>query len=197
MTRYLVRLVKNPAYTPRNVQLISNQVRKILGSKDTASHFRVSSNAVEFNLFASSNEQLEERRTLLETKFSQIIELKPLDTAPIPKTIGEALREGVELFNQERFWECHEGLEQAWHPAKGKERDAIQGLILTAAAFVHFQKGEDDICLSILKRALARIGAESMLLGIDLKGVREKINAILDTNRIQPFRIETVKQSSH
>ena len=190
LTRYLVRFVKSPAFTPRDVQLISNQVRKILGSKDAASHFRVSSNAVEFNLFASSNEQLEERRMLLETRFSKIIELKQLDTAPIPKTLGEAVREGVGLFNQERFWECHEVLEQAWHPAEGREREAIQGLILTAAAFVHFQKNEDDICLSILKRALARIGSESMLLGIDLKGVRDKINAILNTNRIQPFRIE-------
>ncbi len=190
MTRYLVRLVKSPGYTSRDVQLISSKVRKILGSREVASHFRVASNAVEFNLFASSNEQLEERRVLLETKFAPIIELKRLDIPPIPKTIGEAVREGVELFNQERFWECHEVLEQAWHTAKSRERDTIQGLILTAAAFVHFQKGEDDICVSILKRALARIGSESTLLDMDLKGVREKINAILDTNRIQLFKIE-------
>ena len=191
MTRYLFRLVKNPAYTPRDVQPISNQIRKILGSREAASHFRISSNAVEFNLFANSNEQLEERKKLLETKFSRIIELKKLDTAPIPKTTSEAVREGVELFNQERFWECHEVLEQAWHPAKGKERDAIQGLILTAAAFVHFQKGEEDICLSILKRALARIGSDMILLRVDLEAVRMKIKTILDTGVIQPFKIET------
>ncbi len=190
MTRYLVRLAKSPAYTPRDVKEISSQVRKILGSKEAASHFRVSSNALEFNLFASSNEQLEDRKNLLESRFSKIIELKPLDTAPSPKTIREAVREGVELFNQERFWECHEVLEQAWHPAKGRERDTIQGMILTAAAFVHFQKGEDDICQSILRRALARIGSESALLEIDLKGVKNRINAILDTNQIQPFKIE-------
>ncbi len=190
MSRYLVRLVKSPGYTPRDVQLISSKVRKILGSREVASHFRVASNAVEFNLFASSNEQLEERRMLLETKFAQIIELKRLDIPPSPKTIDEAVTEGVELFNQERFWECHEVLEQAWRAAKSRERDTIQGLILTAAAFVHFQKGEDDICVSILKRALARIGSESTLLDMDLKGVREKISAILDTDQIQLFKIE-------
>lgn len=190
MTRYLVRLVKSPAYTPRDVQQISNQVRKILGSREAASHFRVSSNAVEFNLFAKSNEQLEDRRTLLENKFSQIIDLKRLDTVPSPKTTREAVREGVDLFNQERFWECHEVLEQAWHPAKGRERDTIQGLILTAAAFVHFQKGEDDICVSILKRAFAKIGSETELLGVDLTRVRKDISAILDSKQIHPFKIE-------
>ena len=190
LTRYLVRLVKRPAYTPRDVRQISDQVRKILGSGEAASHFRVSSSAVEFNLFANSDEQLEERKTLLENKFSRVIELKLLDTVPSPKTMREALREGVELFNQERFWECHEVLEQAWRPAKGRERDKIQGLILTAAAFVHFQKGEDDICISILKRALARIGSENTLLTVDLQRVRIAISAILDTNQIQPFKIE-------
>ncbi len=192
MTRYLVRLAKSPSYTPRDVKEISNQVRRILGSKEAASHFRVSSNAVEFNLFASSSEQLADRKILLESRFSKIIELKPLDTAPAPKTERDAVREGVDLFNQERFWECHEVLEQAWHPAKGRERDSIQGLILTAAAFVHFQKGEDDVCISILKRALARIGSESALLEIDLERVKISINAILDTNQIQPFEIERV-----
>lgn len=192
MTRYLVRLAKSPSYTPRDVKEISNQVRRILGSKEAASHFRVSSNAVEFNLFASSSEQLADRKILLESRFSKIIELKPLDTAPAPKTEREAIREGIDLFNQERFWECHEVLEQAWHPAKGRERDSIQGLILTAAAFVHFQKGEDDVCISILKRALARIGSESALLEIDLERVKNRINAILDTNQIQPFEIERV-----
>ncbi len=192
MTRYLVRLAKSPSYTPRDVKEISNQVRRILGSREAASHFRVSSNAVEFNLFASSSEQLADRKILLESRFSKIIELKPLDTAPAPKTEREAIREGIDLFNQERFWECHEVLEQAWHPAKGRERDSIQGLILTAAAFVHFQKGEDDVCISILKRALARIGSESALLEIDLERVKNRINAILDTNQIQPFEIERV-----
>lgn len=191
MTRYLVRLVKSPAYTPGDVQLISDRVRKILGAKDAASHFRVSSKAIEFNLFATSNGQLEERRILLESKFSKIIELKQLDTVPIPKTMGEAVRGGVKLFNEERFWECHEVLEQAWHPAKGRERDAIQGLILTAAAFVHFQKGEDEICLSILKRALARIGWEQTFLEVDLERVRMKIKTILDTGLIVSFKIET------
>ncbi len=190
MTRYLVRLANSAGYTPKDIQRLSNRVRKILGSKESVSHFRVGGKALEFNLFARDKKELEDRKTLLDTKLSRIIELKQLDTAPATKEMSEALREAIQLFNQERFWECHEVLEQIWHPAKGEERDLIQGLILTAAAFVHFQKGEDDICLSVLKRAREKMGSENVLRGMNLETVKRDIDAILDSKNIQLFAIE-------
>lgn len=188
-TRYLVRLANDAGYTPRDIERLSSQVRKVLGSKESASHFRVSSKALEFNLFARDEKELEDRKSLLESRVSKMIDLKTLDIPHAIKDKTEALREGIELFNQERFWECHEVLEQAWHPAKGKERNIIQGLILTAAAFVHHQKGEDDVCLSILKRARTRIGSNATLDGIDLQGIKLDINRILDSGLIQVFKI--------
>jgi len=165
-------------------------VRTILGSRESASHFRVGSKALEFNLFARDMNELEKRKTLLESKLSKIVELKQLDTALAHMEMSEALREGIELFDQERFWECHEVLEEIWHPAKGKERDVIQGLILTAAAFVHFQKGEDDICLSVLRRAQEKMGSESVLPGMNLERFKRNIDAILDSKNIQLFTIK-------
>ncbi len=190
LTRYLVRLANNARYTPKDIQHLSNRVRTILGSRESASHFRVGSKALEFNLFARDMNELEKRKTLLESKLSKIVELKQLDTAPAHKEMSEALQEGIQLFNQERFWECHEVLEEIWHPAKGKERDVIQGLILTAAAFVHFQKGEDDICLSVLRRAQEKMGSESVLPGMNLERFKRNIDAILDSKNIQLFTIK-------
>jgi predicted metal-dependent hydrolase len=99
------------------------------------------------------------------------------------------LEEGIQLFNEERFWECHEALEQAWHIAKGVERDAIQSIILTAAAFVHYQKGEEEICLSILKRARAKMASAKTYEIIDLEGLQSNIDGILESGKIRLFKL--------
>jgi predicted metal-dependent hydrolase len=87
----------------------------------------------------------------------EILGEKLLDTPPTTMAKPDAVKEAVALFNNERFWESHEVLEQTWRSAKGAERDTLQGVILTAAAFVHYQKGEPDICLSVLRRARAKL----------------------------------------
>src|SRR5690349_17854281 len=98
-------------------------IRNVLGSKESASHFRVATKALEFNMFAKSQNELDERRRLLTQNAFKIIDVRLLDTAPKVVDKEAALLEGVQLFNEERFWECHEALEQAWHPSKGVERD--------------------------------------------------------------------------
>ena len=99
------------------------------------------------------------------------------------------MEEGIQLFNEERFWESHEALEQAWHIAKGVERDAIQSIILTAAAFVHYQKGEEEICLSIMKRARAKMSLVKACEVIDFDSLERNINGILDSEKVQLFKL--------
>ncbi len=50
------------------------------------------------------------------------------------------LREGIDLFNRERFFECHEVLEEAWLQASGEQRTFLQGLIQVAVAFYHLRR---------------------------------------------------------
>jgi uncharacterized protein len=125
----------------------------------------------------------------LEKHGFEIIDKKLLDTPPASIGKREAMKEGIELFNEERFWESHEVLEQIWRESKGSERDTIQGLILTAAAFVHYQKNEPDICLSVLKRARIKIAERqaSEMMGLD--ALRENIDMILDSGHIRIFKI--------
>ncbi|MSO20930.1 MAG: DUF309 domain-containing protein [Acidobacteria bacterium] len=52
----------------------------------------------------------------------------------------ELIRHGVELFNNEQYFECHEVLEQAWLAAQGPEKLALQGLIQVAVAFHHLRR---------------------------------------------------------
>jgi len=189
LARYLLRVANKDGYSPREVERVAGSIRNILGSRESASHFRVSTDALEFNMFAGDEKELDDRKRLLTQSLFKIINLKLLDTTPKVVDKEEALAEGIQLFNEERFWECHEALEQAWHVSKGGERDAIQSIILTAAAFVHYQKGEDEICLSILKRAKTKIGSAKTYDKIDLERVESNIEEILDSEKIRLFKL--------
>src|SRR2546425_6574104 len=160
LARYLLRVANRNGSSPRDWERVASTIRKILGSRESASHFRVATDALEFNVFARDEEELDDRQRRLTQSLFKIVSVKLLDTPPKIVEKEEALAEGVHLFNEERFWECHEVLEQAWHASKGVERDAIQSIILAAAAFVHYQKGEDEICLSIMKRARAKMALD-------------------------------------
>jgi len=57
-------------------------------------------------------------------------------------TDPDAYLAGIELFNQGRFWHAHEEWESAWLAAEDPQtRLFYKGIIQTAAALVHWQKG--------------------------------------------------------
>ncbi len=189
MARYLVRLANEKGYTPNDSRRLAKEIRELLQSREAIGHLRISTLAIEFDLFANSSGELENRRSLLEARIAKIVTLKPLDQPPTSKDKLDVLHEGIRLFNQERYWECHEVLEQVWHPAQGAERDIIQGLILTAAALVHAQKDENNVCLSMLKKAKAKLGSLETYEGISLGQVRRSIEAILESRNPAPFKL--------
>ncbi len=189
MARYLVRLANEKGFTPEQTRSAAQRIREVLGSKDSIGHLRISSLAIEFDLFAKDDIELNLRKRTLEEKVASLLTLKALDLPPVPRGKIEVLREGIGLFNEERFWECHEVLEQVWHPATGIERNIIQGLILTAAGLVHHQKGEDEVCLSMLKKAHDKLGTQNSYESIDLQGVRTEIRSILNAGSPKPFEI--------
>lgn len=47
-------------------------------------------------------------------------------------------REGLRLFNEEEFFDCHDILEELWSETQGEEKKFIQGLIQAAVALFHF-----------------------------------------------------------
>lgn len=189
MARYLLRVANADGFLPRDVERVAGTIRKILGSRDSASHFRVATDSLEFNMFARDDKELDDQKRLLTQSQFRIVSMRLLDTPPKVVDKEEALVEGVQLFNEERFWECHETLEQAWHVSKGVERDAIQSIILTAAAFVHYQKGEEDICLSILRRARAKMASVKNYETLDFEALERNIDGILDSETIRLFKL--------
>lgn len=169
---------------------MSEEIRSVLGTKEAASHFRIGTSAVEFNMFALNPVELKRREESLEKHGYQIITEKRLDVPSSPLSNASATRKGIQLFNDERFWESHEVLEQPWRALKGLEKNSVQGLILTAAAFVHYQKNEPEVCLSILKRARAKIEKGSAVATPYLDELRRNIDSILDSGQIRLFKLD-------
>src|SRR6266571_7891609 len=192
MMRYLVRLDNNQAYAPKDVRILQTKIRELLGSTDKIGNLRVSTTAIEFDIFADESD-LVRSKSLLEAKISKVVTLRSLESRISTRPESEALREGIDLFNQERFWEAHEVLEEIWHPATGADRDTIQGLILTAAALVHYQKDEKSVCVSILGRAKEKLGTRDQFKGLDIRGLRVRIEQILKDNPPMLLRIQWVR----
>jgi predicted metal-dependent hydrolase len=192
MMRYLVRLANSQGYTPRDVKMLQAKIRELLGSGDKIGNLRISTSAIEFDLFAEQTD-LNGSKSLLEAEISKVVTLRPIESRASARGEKETLREGIDLFNQERFWEAHELLEEIWHPATGVERDTIQGLILTAAALVHYQKNENAVYVSILGRAMEKLGGFDNFKGLDIKYLRAGIEQTLKDNMPKLLQIRWVK----
>ncbi len=127
----------------------------------------------------------------LEQEFGETLTLRQLDIpTPPPTSSREVITLARGLFNDERFWETHEEVEALWKTKNGEEKEMLQGFILVAVAFVHLQKNEVKICLSVLKRALKKLevsihGYE----GLDVDLIREKVQEVLKTQNPVIFMV--------
>ena len=179
--------LKNENYVPKDASELLHQSRDLSsGMNVTIRDTRISSKYLEFDV-SIKKEHLDE----LLTKMKPIGELdhaKHVVEEEIPKE--DAIRDGISYFNNERFWECHEVLEGVWKKCYEGEKDLVQGIILVAAALVHFQKNEDDICISILNRALNKLANSSgKYHNIDVDVLRNKVNQIITSREIFTFSI--------
>ena len=64
---------------------------------------------------------------------------------------------GVELFNRQEFYECHEVLEDVWRPSAGPIRLFLQALIHFAVGFYHHQQGNRTGAELQLEKALRKL----------------------------------------
>ncbi len=87
----------------------------------------------------------------------------------------EQYLEGIELFNGGHFWHAHEAWEEAWK-AEGDPslRLFYKGIIQTAAALVHWQRGNPSglhLNWGKARRKLSELPPE--ILGLDLGELRD------------------------
>ncbi|HET7712744.1 MAG TPA: DUF309 domain-containing protein [Thermoanaerobaculia bacterium] len=71
----------------------------------------------------------------------------------------ERFFEGVQRFNERRFWDAHEAWEELWLAAEGTSREFLQGLIQLAAAYHHVQRGTLRGGIRLFDSAMRRLSA--------------------------------------
>ncbi len=52
----------------------------------------------------------------------------------------EIIKEGIRLFNAQKYWECHEELEHHWLEEPGPVRNVYWAIIQVAAAMIHYRE---------------------------------------------------------
>ena len=92
------------------------------------------------------------------------------------KTSADLYEEGIALFNDGRFFECHEAWEAVWKRSRAEKKRFYQGLIQAAVAILHAQRDNRDGARRLYQKARAKLDplpAEHM--GIALGRFREDL----------------------
>ena|ERR1700722_12264253 len=89
----------------------------------------------------------------------------------------EELRRGIVLFNEARFFDAHEALEDVWRVSPPAEKKFFQGLVQVAVAFHHHSTGNFIGMRSVLHRAARNLApAPADFAGIDLKPLLDSLD---------------------
>ena len=74
-----------------------------------------------------------------------------------PQPHADFYEQGIDLFNQGRFFECHEAWEEIWKRSDGELKLFYQGLIQAAVAILHVQRGNLEGARSLYQKASANL----------------------------------------
>ena len=193
MHRYLVRLANEKNYSPKQTLPLMIEFRKKVDKIGTVvKNMRITEVAIEFDLYANDKASMEKSVKELSEEYGNVLldrDLTAEDTSfpTLYHDKEETVKESVQLFNEQRYWECHEALEQIWRRETNPAEKALQqGVILSASALVHAQKDEDAICLGMIPNALAKLNlwrqGSYYSLNVDL--LKKSMDDILKSGKI-------------
>jgi uncharacterized protein len=187
LIRYMVYL-KNEKYNPNDATWILSLSRNILhDDKIIIRDVRVASHFLELDISIATSSGIGK----IKSKLSQIAPIIDIDRI-IEKELDkrECLELARELFNNEKYWKTHEVLEGIWKHTQGDERDLLNGIILVAAALVHYQKAELAICISIMKRALVKLNnSYGKYYDVDIDSLKREVTNMVKSSKVSNFRI--------
>lgn len=120
----------------------------------------------------------------------------------------EAIKEGVRLFNAQKYWECHEDLEHYWLEEAGPIRNVYWAVIQVAAAMIHYREENLIGAKSLVQKAKQKLerceqfNVESKLLNNNLSWQELKLLVrqipsepeLLDFKKLFNFRFKDPEQ---
>jgi hypothetical protein len=155
-------------------------------------NMRVTQVAIEFDLYATDRGVMQKSVDALSKEYGEVLldrDLTEEDTSfpALYRDKFQTVKESVDLFNGQRYWECHEAMEQIWRRETNPIEKAVQqGMILSASALVHAQKDEDAICLGMIPRTLAKLDVwkEDTYYELNVALLKQSMNSILESGKI-------------
>jgi hypothetical protein len=183
----MLHLQNTVQYSPKHATVLLQRARELVEPEASIRDARISKKYIEFDTSIPDS-------TDMKTIFARLEAIAPLasyeEILERHMEKDRAIARAVQLFNDERYWEAHEVLEYLWKNAKGVEREILNGIILVAAAFVHDEKDEPDVCISILRRARKKLDQGSgNYYGIDTNRIADMVSEIINTGKVNRFTI--------
>ena len=185
--RYMFYL-RNEKFTPKDADLLLSRARSVLSGLDVIIRdARVSSDHIEYDTSFASTEDL----LVIESKLCDIGNLIGVyQVVDREYQKNQALPLAIKFFNEEKYWIAHEILEGVWKKSEGKEKQLLNGLILVAAAFVHYQKNESKIALGIMRRAQEKLRlASGDYFQINVDSLKRDLNFIVKSSSISLVKL--------
>jgi hypothetical protein len=194
--RYLIYLDnKKKSFIPEDYKYLIKHIRSLMEdfSMIEVREVRISSYFIEIDLSVYNLEQ-DLFQNAISSRLASVGSVLYFDDLSVSEhflTKKNVLDHAVFLFNIERFWKSHEVLEGLWKESSGAEKRILNGIILINAAFVHYQKNELDIFVSILKRSLEKLSEGfGKFYSLDLNQVKDEVTKIIiDKNYCHDFKI--------
>lgn len=187
MKRYMLHLQNTLPYSPKEATLLLHRARELVEPDASIRDARVSKKYIEFDISIPVGKDLGPILARIEV-IAPLANYEEIIERHMEK--DKAIMRARELFNDERYWEAHEVLEYVWKNSTGTEKEILNGIILVAAAFVHDEKDEQDVCVSILQRAKRKLDRTSdKYYGIDMTKIVEALSEINNTGRVRRFTI--------
>jgi uncharacterized protein len=184
LERYLLYL-KNQRFLPSDAHAVLLQARTNFPESDDiiVRDVRIARRLIEFDMSVSEQGVLDRIVLKALSTIAEFDSYERIQEEDLSKE--EAIDKARDLFNNEKFWRCHEVLENIWKQSDGEEKRLLNGIILIAAAFVHFQKGENETCIGILRRAYDKIKSgqgEYFRIRFDL--LNENLRKMIDSDTV-------------
>jgi predicted metal-dependent hydrolase len=87
---------------------------------------------------------------------------------------------GIEEFNQQLFFECHETLEELWLEERGEDRRFFQGIIQVAAGYYKLQQQVPIGAVKLWRTALEKLAPyQPVFLGMNVEALMRSVQESL------------------
>jgi uncharacterized protein len=184
--RFLVRMTATKVQKEDLLQAVKTIARTF--GVDPRNPKWTSYGALELDIFSPTRADFDLFITAVEP-LAEFEFAKDLSTVPAYKLEDELFAEARELFNTERYWECHEVLESVWRTKQGDDKRLLQGIILVCAGFVHHQKGEAKVALGVFRRSVPLLDYQGDYGGFKVSRLRKNVEKLIQTGRVANFKL--------